>query len=401
MKDGGTTAAYTYSPDGLRVSKTVNGETTTHILDGANVVADIQGTSISKYNRGRGLISIEQDGNKGYYVFNGHGDITSIVDSSGTNSKGYYFSAYGENMLETGSGQFANPFGYAGEYTDEETGNIYLRARYYDPNTGRFLSEDPIKDGTNWYSYAGNNPVLYIDPWGLADIFLTGDRQYWVTTFDEMQEITDDTLDYNRETGEVFIVEMGSGKKKTGTALIRDLLNEEDDFTVYIERNAVDENGNLLSTGEVSHRPRFARYNINDKELSDLKQHIMLENENGKTYLQSYAETPSFLFLAHELIHAQHRKNGTFNGLYGGTNYYTYNGVHTEIAEFFYNEEYETVGIQYFTSTPNPNSKSINPYCQISTYQPITENTIRQEQGLDSRIAYSTFDKNGNALGMP
>ena len=63
--------------------------------------------------------------------------------------------------------QFANPFGYAGEYTDEETGNIYLRARYYDPSTGRFLSEDPAKDGTNWYAYAGNNPVLYVDPTGL------------------------------------------------------------------------------------------------------------------------------------------------------------------------------------------------------------------------------------------
>lgn len=278
---------------------------------------------------------------------------------------------------------------------DQFDKNIKLIPLYY------FLSEDPIKDGTNWYAYAGNNPVLYVDPWGLADIFLTGDRQYWVTTFDEMQEITDDTLDYNRETGEVFIVEMGSGKKKTGTALIRDLLNEEDDFTVYVERNDVKTDGSLRGTGLFERRKKSVKININDKELSDLKQHIMLENENGKTYLQSYAETPSFLFLAHELIHAQHRKNGTFNGLYGGTNYYTYNGVHTEIAEFFYNEEYETVGIQYFTSTPNPNSKSINPYCQISTYQPITENTIRQEQGLDSRIAYSTFDKNGNALGMP
>ncbi len=167
-------AEYAYNPDGLRVSKAVNGETTTHILDGANVVADIQGTSISKYNRGRGLISIEQGADKGYYVFNGHGDITSIVDGSGTKSKGYCFSAYGENMLETGSGQFANPFGYAGEYTDEETGNIYLRARYYDPSTGRFLSEDPIKDGDNWYTYAGNNPVLYIDPWGL---WMPGDEK--------------------------------------------------------------------------------------------------------------------------------------------------------------------------------------------------------------------------------
>ena len=42
----------------------------------------------------------------------------------------------------------------------------YLRARYYDPGTGRFVSEDPIQDGTNWYAYCGNNPVMFVDPMG-------------------------------------------------------------------------------------------------------------------------------------------------------------------------------------------------------------------------------------------
>ena len=73
MKDGGTTAAYTYNPDGLRVSKTVNGETTTHILDGANVVADITAEGITKYNRRSSLISIEQENQKRYYMSNGYG----------------------------------------------------------------------------------------------------------------------------------------------------------------------------------------------------------------------------------------------------------------------------------------------------------------------------------------
>ncbi len=187
IQEGGTTAFYTYSPDGLRVSKTVNGETTTHILDGANVVADIQGTSISKYNRGRGLISIEQGGNKGYYVFNGHGDVLQIRNASGEQVYRKMYDAFGieiESYDETN--QFANPFGYAGEYTDEETGNIYLRARYYNPNTGRFLIEDPIKDGTNWYAYAGNNPVLFLDPWGLAagDFYVNGNKIGYVSKWE-------------------------------------------------------------------------------------------------------------------------------------------------------------------------------------------------------------------------
>jgi len=47
---------------------------------------------------------------------------------------------------------------------------VYLRARYYDPSTGRFISEDPIRDGYNWYVYCSNNPIRYIDPWGLSEI---------------------------------------------------------------------------------------------------------------------------------------------------------------------------------------------------------------------------------------
>ncbi len=179
-------AEYAYNPDGLRVSKTVNGETTTHILDGANVVADIQGTSISKYNRGRGLISIEQGGNKGYYVFNGHGDVLQIRNASGEQVYRKMYDAFGieiESYDETN--QFTNPFGYAGEYTDEETGNIYLRARYYNPSTGRFMSEDihwntrnmiygdedeatipqlsAIIQSSNLYVYCGNDAVNRID----------------------------------------------------------------------------------------------------------------------------------------------------------------------------------------------------------------------------------------------
>ena len=63
-----------------------------------------------------------------------------------------------------------NPFRYSGEYYDEETGFIYLRARYYDPTIGRFISEDPIRDGLNWYAYCNNNPVMYVDPSGLDGV---------------------------------------------------------------------------------------------------------------------------------------------------------------------------------------------------------------------------------------
>ena len=203
-----------YSPDSLRVSKTVNGETTTHILDGANVVADIQGTSISKYNRGLDLISMEQNGQKGYYVFNGHGDVVQMRNASGEQVYGKRYDAFGVEMENgTSTNPFTNPFGYAGEYTDEESGNIYLRARYYNPSTGRFLSEDPIKDGTNWYIYAGNNPVMYIDPWGLkpGDKFPTlaaairdADDYYMDQTIKTDEEMV--ALIYQDSNGEYYYI---------------------------------------------------------------------------------------------------------------------------------------------------------------------------------------------------
>ena len=49
-----------------------------------------------------------------------------------------------------------------------ETDNIYLRNRYYSPSTGTFITEDPIRDGGNWYSYCGENPIYYLDPYGLS-----------------------------------------------------------------------------------------------------------------------------------------------------------------------------------------------------------------------------------------
>lgn len=62
----------------------------------------------------------------------------------------------------------ANSIKYSGEYYDAETGLIYLRNRYYDPNARRFTTEDPARDDLNWYCYCSNNPIVFVDPSGLA-----------------------------------------------------------------------------------------------------------------------------------------------------------------------------------------------------------------------------------------
>ena len=158
------TASYVYDGNGLRQSKTINGITENHIYDGQNIVKSGNQTFI----RGIGLISRNVNGNKEYYSFNVHGDTTKLTDAFGTILKDYSYDAFGNQKTQNEND--TNLFRYSGEFFDEESGLIYLRARYYDPATGRFISEDPIKDGLNWYVYCSNNPVKYIDPSGTVPV---------------------------------------------------------------------------------------------------------------------------------------------------------------------------------------------------------------------------------------
>ena len=170
------TAEYTYDYSGLRTSKTVNGVFTQLVNDGQNVSAQYVDGRVNCFYRGISLIGYtDSDSNANFYQFNAHGDVISVLDCFGNTVHSYDYNEFGkqkesaENLFLPQYGMKAdtNPFRYCGEYFDEETGFVYLRARYYSPDIGRFVSEDPIKDGNNWYVYCGNNPILFIDTTGL------------------------------------------------------------------------------------------------------------------------------------------------------------------------------------------------------------------------------------------
>jgi RHS repeat-associated protein len=103
----------------------------------------------------------------GHYFFVIHTDVTQLANENGTVVKNYDYDAWGTPTKDEGE-EIDNPIRYVGEYFDDESGMIYLRARYYQPEVGRFISEDPAKDGMNWYGYCAGNPVMNIDPTGLA-----------------------------------------------------------------------------------------------------------------------------------------------------------------------------------------------------------------------------------------
>ena len=153
----------------LRTSKTVDGATTYYVYDGENIIAEISDSDTTVYLRDNvGIISRTRGNAKEYFVSNYRGDTTAVVNANSDILKSYEYDAFGNIKNPTSADD--NPFRYCGEYFDDETGFVYLRNRYYDPSIGRFTTEDPAKSGLNWYAYCENNPVKYIDPWGLDAI---------------------------------------------------------------------------------------------------------------------------------------------------------------------------------------------------------------------------------------
>jgi len=154
----------------MRYSKTVSGrnisgrQTTTHVWDGMHIAAELNnnGNVVNTFTRGVGLIRSAQHG---WYLHNARTDVIQRVDANGEILHTYRYNAFGAELAPCEDN--TNPFRFCAEYYDFETGRTYLRHRSYDPTTGRFTQEDPIRDGLNWYTYCYNNPIFWVDPSGL------------------------------------------------------------------------------------------------------------------------------------------------------------------------------------------------------------------------------------------
>ena len=192
----GQTTANTYGADGLRRSSTVNGVTTYYAYDGQTLIREmhknvttgalyntatyLQGMRGPEYRRDDTQTELDSQGHTvskcRWYVYDGLGSAVGEVDPSGSLTSSPKYDVYGLVRSNPGTASSAMGFvGGLGHLSEANTGLIYMKARYYDPSLGRFASEDPGRDGGNWFVYCHNSPNNLVDETGKV----SGVHKFW------------------------------------------------------------------------------------------------------------------------------------------------------------------------------------------------------------------------------
>jgi RHS repeat-associated protein len=186
----GTVNSFAYDADGQRVQKLDSTATTNFIWDGQNVVLEteandtIQVAYTLEPKRYGNLISQSRGGLDSSYLFDALGSTRQLTSDLGVVTDSYLYDSFGN--VVSAVGMTVNLFRFLGKrgyYFDVDSGNLHVRARWYTPGLGRFMSIDPlfpqfalqgtIAIGLNAFLYALNDPPNEVDPSGL-DVKLQG-----------------------------------------------------------------------------------------------------------------------------------------------------------------------------------------------------------------------------------
>jgi RHS repeat-associated protein len=168
----GKAETFAYDPLGRRVSASNGEKTVSYVYDGQNVHLEYEGSGgapasspSAVYTDGLKLnevLEMARGGKRYSYLTDGLGSTLALADESGHVSQRYSYDAFGD---PTPSGSLPNPFLYTGQMWEPEAGLYYDRARWYEPESGQFISRNP-RPAVNPYSYVSNDPANVADPTG-------------------------------------------------------------------------------------------------------------------------------------------------------------------------------------------------------------------------------------------
>lgn len=155
----------------------------------------------------------------GYYHYDFRGSTIAVTDDGENIFSRYQYDAYGKILQQNPAAPTDNnPFRYVGQYgVQYEEANLYfMRARYYDPNTGKFLSEDPIWS-TNLFAYTDNNPIKYIDFNGknkFTEDWMAGFNILYNSATKKINKVEEYTVDFVTKSQEWYFEGMVSEYSK-------------------------------------------------------------------------------------------------------------------------------------------------------------------------------------------
>jgi len=170
---GGTN--YYYDAENNRIAKTDASGTTSYVIDPHGdalprvLVREKPDGTLTRYVYGIGLLyEVDESDNATYYHFDQSGSTIALTDNSGAVTDRVEYSPFGTITHRMGTTD--TPYLYAGQFgiQAESNGLFYMRARYYSPELKRFINSDPARfdGGMNWYTYANNSPLMYVDASG-------------------------------------------------------------------------------------------------------------------------------------------------------------------------------------------------------------------------------------------
>ncbi|HET7584034.1 MAG TPA: RHS repeat-associated core domain-containing protein [Gemmatimonadaceae bacterium] len=187
----GVTTTFAYDGLGRRVRKVTGSTTTRYLWDGGELLMELDaaGNRIREYAYYPSAdaphsVRVASTGKVYHYIMEAPGQVVALVDSANHAVDKYEYDPYG--VLLDSTEAVPQPLKYMGRELDSETGLYYVRARYYDPSLGRFISEDPggVSGGINPYAYLAGEPINSRDPSGMhsrwrdSDCMFVGENEY-------------------------------------------------------------------------------------------------------------------------------------------------------------------------------------------------------------------------------